>query len=141
MFINSFTCKPIELSLKDTYVEIFKNPSPREITSILKYHNSGRFGVVDKDVWFWRGDVFHGTVMRELWNLNIFKQWTDWNVKLYFEKNSCGIIWSTTPSFDVIKYIDAINIMESCYPRMRCIRSGTTFNDLYVRLNHSNYNY
>lgn len=36
-----------------------KNASPRELISVLKYHESGRFGIVNDDAWFWIGDVFH----------------------------------------------------------------------------------
>jgi hypothetical protein len=133
MFIDGFVCYPEERDKERTYVQLFRDPSKREVTSVLRFCGSGRYGIVEGDLWFWRGDVFHGTVMREMWNLGIYCKWLDWGEKIYFEREGEGILWSTKPDLDVVKNIESIKMMQYGYPRMKAIRSGTTFKDLWVR--------
>ena len=132
MYIDSFICFPEEQNKERTYVEIFKRPSPCEVVSVLKEYDSGRYGIVKGEVWFWRGDVFHGTVMEELWKLGIYRKWLDWEERLYFERYGGGVIWSTQPYFDTEKNRDALWLMMSSYKRMELVRSGTTFEDLWT---------
>jgi hypothetical protein len=131
MFITSFIKHPQELNYKRCYVELFKHPTRREVRYILKEYGCGRYGIVDNEVWFWRGDIFHGTVMRELWCLRLKRQWLDWDEKLYFERYGEGIIWSTNPLFHTEKHTEEIKTMEYSYLRMKEIRSGATHKTLW----------
>ena len=132
MFKTSFITYPAELAEERTYVELFIMPSKREVTSVLRQHGSGRFGIVENSLWLWRGDVFHGTVMREMWSLGIYKQWTDWEEKLYFERSGRGVLWSTKPYFDVYKNDNMLKHIKYAYPRTVEIKSGTTLDTIYT---------
>jgi hypothetical protein len=136
MFVSAFISYPEERKYKHTYVEVFKKPTKLEVTSIIKEYGCGRYGIVNGEVWFWRGDVFHSTIMQELWNLRIYKQWLDWDEKLYFERDGEGVIWSTKPHFEAEEYLEEIKTMQYSYLRMKEIRSGTTFKALWRKHEH-----
>jgi hypothetical protein len=133
MFMTSVTRFPQETSYKDTYIELFMDVTKREVTSILREYGSGRFGIVENDLWFWRGDVFHSTVMQAMWDIGYYKQWTDWSEKLYFERYGEGVIWSTQPDFTIKGNEYSIARMQSAYPRMKEIRPGNSDKILWSR--------
>ena len=135
MYLVSFYCKPLELGFGETLVEVFLNPSPREVVSVLKFAGCGRFGIIiDSNVLFWRGDVFHGTVLRKLWELG-YSELKEWDERLYFEKGSTNIIsTSLRKTLDEIETKDikrALFLMKSAYPRALQIVPGESDLVLY----------
>ena len=58
-FFHADRVSNLSTARKPVYIEIFKNPSPRELITLKKQYRYIRMGMLDGDIYAWRGNILH----------------------------------------------------------------------------------
>jgi hypothetical protein len=86
--------KSISTSRSTKYITIYRNPSPRELVALKKEYPFCRIGVLNDDLYVWRGNVLHDTVIDIINEKEGTDEW--WDYKLMFEFDR----WSTLEGYE-----------------------------------------
>jgi hypothetical protein len=121
-FFHADQVRTLSTSMKPVYVEIFRNPSPKELIDLKQEYRLIRCGVWNGDLYAWRGNILHDNakdIMKDKIGMDI-----SWDYRMIYDPSKSNNI--EVYGDEILSDGETIKLISRIFPQVKHFVSADT---------------